>query len=137
MLLSWVTPVIKKGYKKPLELSDLGKLAKSDSAALNYERLHKFWSQEVKEKGLENASIGKVILRSARTRVIAGAMMFLISLLFSFVGPVCRLHANHGLKYTIYVFKLKLHSRALFFCESNTEIKFGIFRLTSREPKVK
>ncbi len=90
MLLSWASPIIKKGFKKPLELSDLGKLPRSDSAALNYRRLQKFWTEEVNLKGLENASIGKALFRTARTRVVAGAMLFLFSLLACFVGPVCK-----------------------------------------------
>ena len=80
---------MKKGFKKPLELADLGKLPRSDSAFFNYRRLEKFWTEEVNEKGLENASIGKTLFRIARTRVIAGALLFLLSLLASFVGPVC------------------------------------------------
>ena len=89
MLLSWATPIIKKGFKKPLELSDLGKLPRSDTAAFNYKRLQKFWTEEVNEKGLENASIGKALFRAARTRAITGAILFLLALLTSFVGPVC------------------------------------------------
>ena len=94
MLLSWVTPIIKKGFKKPLELSDLGKLPRSDRAAFNYKRLQKFWTEEVNEKGLENASIGNALFRAARTRVIAGAVLFLLALLISFVGPVCTYNNN-------------------------------------------
>lgn len=80
---------MKKGFSKPLELSDLGKLPQSDSAAVNYRRLRKFWEEEVEKKGLENASIGKALFKAARTRAITGAMLFLLALLASFVGPVC------------------------------------------------
>ena len=100
MLFSWATPIIKKGFKKPLELSDLGKLPRSDRAAFNYKRLQKFWTEEVNEKGLENASIGKTLFRAARTRAIAGAVLFLLALLISFVGPVCieKIHSNKCLR---------------------------------------
>ena len=96
MLLSWVTPIIKKGFKKPLELSDLGKLPRSETAAFNYQRIQKLWTEEVNKEGLENASIGKTLLRALRARVIAGAMLFLLALLISFVGPVCKtyIHIN-------------------------------------------
>ena len=88
MLLSWVSPMMKKGFEKPLELSDLGKLSRKDSAAVNYRRLHKFWTEEVKLKGMEEASIGRTLFRTARTRVIFGSLLFLCALLASFVGPV-------------------------------------------------
>ena len=88
MLLSWVTPIMKKGFKKPLELSDLGKLSEKDSAAVNYRRLHKFWTEEVKLKGIEKASIGRTLFRTARTRVIVGSLLLLCTLLASFIGPV-------------------------------------------------
>lgn len=80
---------MKKGFKKPLQLHDLGKLPRSDSAAFNYRRLQKFWTEEVDSKGLKNASIGKTLFRTGRTRCIAGATLFLLSLLVSFIGPVC------------------------------------------------
>lgn len=89
MLYSWITPVFRKGFKKPLELHDLGKLPQTDSAAFNYRRLLKFWKEEVRGNGLENASIGKALFRAMRTRALAGGFMFLLSLLISFVGPVC------------------------------------------------
>jgi hypothetical protein len=79
---------MKKGFKKPLELDDLGNLPRSDSAAFNYRRLQKFWTEEVNKKGLENASIGKTLFRTAKTRSITGAMLFLLALITSFVGPV-------------------------------------------------
>ena len=86
--MSWASPVMKKGFKKPLELNDLGKLPKSDSAAVNYRRFNHFWMEEVEKKGLENASMGKALLRTLRTRVIVGALLFQLALLASFVGPV-------------------------------------------------
>ena len=76
MLLSWATPIIKKGLKKPLELNDLGKLPRSETATFNYKRIQKFWTEEVNKEDLENASIRKTLLRALRTRVIAGAMFF-------------------------------------------------------------
>ena len=88
MLLSWASPIMKKGFKKPLELSDLGKLPRGDSAAVNYRRLERFWTEEVNSKGIENASIGKTLFRTVRTRVILSSLMFLLSLFASFVGPV-------------------------------------------------
>ena len=88
MLLSWASPIMKKGFKKPLEFSDLGKLPRSDSASVNYRRLQKFWTEEVKLKGMEEASIGKTLFRTVRTRVILASLLFLFALLASFVGPV-------------------------------------------------
>ena len=83
-----MTPVISKGFKNVLEISNLGKLSREDLAAVNYRRFQRFWREEVKKKGIKEASIGKVIYRCVRTRFIASAIMLALMLLFTFVGPV-------------------------------------------------
>jgi hypothetical protein len=77
-----------KGFKKPLEICDLGKLSRSDSAAVNYRRFERFWAEEVKKKGIKDASIGRVIYRTVRTKVIVSALLYVLMLLVMFVGPV-------------------------------------------------
>ncbi|CAB4003134.1 multidrug resistance-associated 5-like [Paramuricea clavata] len=87
IFLSWATPMIMKGFKKPLETCDLGKLSRSDSAAVNYRRFERFWAEEVKKKGIKDASIGRVIYRTVRTKVIVSALLYVLMLLIMFVGP--------------------------------------------------
>ena len=79
---------MKKGFKKPLEMSDLGKISKCDSAAVNYKRINRFWMEEIEKKGIEDASIAKALFRTIRTRFIVGTLLFQMAFLASFVGPV-------------------------------------------------
>lgn len=88
MFLSWITPIVKKGFKNPLEISDLGKLSRDDLAAVNYRRFQRFWAEEVTKKGIKDASIGKVIFRTVRTKFIASAILLALMSFFTFVGPV-------------------------------------------------
>ena len=88
MLLSWASPIMEKGFKKPLEMSDLGKISKCDSAAVNYKRINQFWMEEIEVKGIQDASMAKAFFRTVRTRFIVGALLFQVAFLASFVGPV-------------------------------------------------
>ena len=92
-----------KGIKDPLQISDLGKLSRDDLAAVNYRRFQRFWAEEVKKKGIKDASIGKVIFRAVRTKFIASAILMALMILFTFVGPVCLLHGSVLFLYNSYI----------------------------------
>ena len=51
-------------------------------------RFQRFWVEEVKRKGTKNASVGKVIFRTVRTKTIVFSVLLVLSLLLEFVGPV-------------------------------------------------
>ena len=58
--LSWFTNVITEGGNKVLEQEDLGGLSVGDDSLTSYNKLQTFWTQEVKDKGLEAASLMNV-----------------------------------------------------------------------------
>ncbi|CAH3042269.1 unnamed protein product [Pocillopora meandrina] len=61
MFLTWATPVIRKGFKGSLELEDFDKISPYESAEVNFKRGIRLWNEEVKERGLDNASIVRAI----------------------------------------------------------------------------
>ena len=46
------------------------------------------WSDEVKRNGLEDASLKKVIWKFTRSRIMVNIILYFMSLIFGFVGPV-------------------------------------------------
>ena len=88
MFVTWATPIIKKGFKKSLQLEDFDLISQNESAKLNFDRGIRIWKEEVARKGLMNASMSRMIWRAARTRLIFGIIFFLLSQLLTFVVPV-------------------------------------------------
>jgi hypothetical protein len=84
-----------KGFKTPLEMCDLGKMQQSHSAAVNYKRFQRFWTEEVEKKGVKKASIAKVIFRTVRTKLIASVFLYTLMLLLTFITPVCMSKKHH------------------------------------------
>jgi len=91
MFLTWASPVISKGFKRPLQLDDFDKISPYESAEVNFKRVTRLWNDEVKQKGLENASMHRVIWRAVRTRLSFGIFFLLISQLVSFLVPVSKI----------------------------------------------
>jgi ATP-binding cassette subfamily C (CFTR/MRP) protein 5 len=46
------------------------------------------WNDEVKRHGLEGASLKRVIWKYTQTRVIVNISVYLMSIVFGFLGPV-------------------------------------------------
>ena len=91
MFLTWASPVISRGFKRPLQLDDFDKISPYESAEVNFKRVTRLWNDEVKQKGLENASMHRVIWRAVRTRLSFGIFFLLISQLVSFLVPVSKI----------------------------------------------
>lgn len=86
--MTWASPTVVKGFRKPLQIEDLDKLSDYETMKYNGERIKKIWSTEVDTVGLKHASLGKVVFRAVRTRLIFGVLMFCLSQVFTFLGPV-------------------------------------------------
>ena len=106
IFLSWATPIITRGFKNPLEMCDLGKVPRSHSTAVNHKRFQRFWAEEVKRKGIKDASIGNVIFRCVRTKVIASTVLYTLTLFLTFVGPVSILNL-FCIDYSVFYFYVK------------------------------
>ena len=90
MFLTWASPVISKGFKRTLQLDDFDKISPYESAEVNFKRITRLWNDEVKQKGLENASMHRVIWRAVRTRISFGIFFLLASQLVNFLVPVSK-----------------------------------------------
>lgn len=51
-------------------------------------RLYRLWEEEVAKVGLEKASLGRVILRFQRTRLILSVFIGVLAMVAAFLGPV-------------------------------------------------
>lgn len=88
MFLTWATPVIRKGFKRSLQLEDFDKISPYESAEVNFKRVTRLWNEEVKQKGLDNASMVRILWRGVKTRILFGIFFLLLSQVISFLGPV-------------------------------------------------
>eukprot|EP00057_Strongylocentrotus_purpuratus_P011079 XP_011665553.1 PREDICTED: multidrug resistance-associated protein 5 isoform X2 [Strongylocentrotus purpuratus] len=82
ILLTWMTPLFRKSFNGyTLKESDLVHLRShketSQTAAL---RLEELWADELMEKGPEEASLGRVMMRHLRTRLIAAGFVIFFAL---------------------------------------------------------
>ncbi|KAI8481948.1 Multidrug resistance-associated protein 5 [Branchiostoma belcheri] len=82
----WMDPLVWKATKGKIKPSDLFEPSPNDSAEAPSKRLRDLWEEEVKRKGVANASYYKVVLRSIRTRWIASSLILLLSLMCSFTS---------------------------------------------------
>ncbi|XP_063967093.1 ATP-binding cassette sub-family C member 5-like [Lytechinus pictus] len=87
MLLTWMTPLFRKSFNgHNLKESDLIHLRSHKETAQSASiRLAEQWAEELREKGPEKASLGRVMMRHLRTRLIAAGFIVFISLLSNFV----------------------------------------------------
>ncbi|XP_076855657.1 ATP-binding cassette sub-family C member 12 isoform X2 [Brachyhypopomus gauderio] len=83
---TWMTPMMWKLFRNNLDRNSLT-LSHHDGAHMNGERLQRLWDEEVARVGIEKASLGSVVMRFQRTRLIVS---FFVSVLFTFgvfIGP--------------------------------------------------
>ena len=86
--MNWATPVIKKGFKRSLQLEDFDEISPYESAEVNFQRGMRIWNEEVERKGLKNSSMRVVLWKAVRTRVIFGIAFFVLSQIVAFFAPV-------------------------------------------------
>ncbi|XP_078524925.1 ATP-binding cassette sub-family C member 12-like [Lissotriton helveticus] len=84
---SWLTPLMMTGYKKHLTADDLPPLSYYDSSDVNAKSLQAFWDEEVKRVGPEKASMGRVVLKFQRSRLLMTLATILVFVICAVVGP--------------------------------------------------
>lgn len=92
MFLTWATPVIRRGFKGSLQLDDFDKISPYESAEVNFKRGMRLWDEEVKQRGLNNASMVRVVGKGVKTRIFFGIFFLIFSQLISFLGPAIFVH---------------------------------------------
>eukprot|EP00736_Rhodelphis_marinus_P011514 Rmarinus@m.22006 len=83
---SWVLPVLKDGFHKPLDLSDLGSLPKQDRADVNSFSLSKEWDARV-EAG--EPSMWWSYWAAFKNPILTAGVCRLMYTLINFVPPLC------------------------------------------------
>ncbi|KAG7158772.1 Multidrug resistance-associated protein 5-like 1 [Homarus americanus] len=92
--LSWITNLMWKAYKTGLKDEDIPICSKYDMCLYNADRLENLWNEEIKRNGKDDASLQRAVWPFLRTRLLIGLVMFFITLILGFLGPVINLFAN-------------------------------------------
>ncbi|KAF0311377.1 Multidrug resistance-associated protein 5 [Amphibalanus amphitrite] len=85
--LSWMTGLMWKACRGKLKPDDIWTLRNEDSCETNYIRLERQWRQEVADKGPQNASLTRTLIRTFRTRIVITTVLLLVSNFLALLGP--------------------------------------------------
>ncbi|XP_076148802.1 ATP-binding cassette sub-family C member 12-like [Alosa pseudoharengus] len=83
---SWMTPVMWRIFRNRLDQSSLI-ISPHDGARTNGDRMERLWQEEVSRVGLKKASLGRVMLRFQRTRLILSVLSSFLLTGALFLGP--------------------------------------------------
>ncbi|XP_032743536.1 multidrug resistance-associated protein 9 isoform X3 [Rattus rattus] len=85
---SWLTPVMIRSYKHTLTVDTLPPLSPYDSSDVNAKRLQILWDEEIDRVGPERASLGRVVWKFQRTRVLMDVVANILCIIMAALGPV-------------------------------------------------
>ncbi|XP_078182457.1 multidrug resistance-associated protein 5 [Carex rostrata] len=85
--LSWMNPLLRVGAKRPLEMDDIPKLAKTDRAKTSYKIVMSELEKMKSENPFRQPNLVLVILQSFKREVALNAVFVLLSTLSTYVGP--------------------------------------------------
>ncbi|KAG2469763.1 multidrug resistance-associated protein 9 isoform X1 [Polypterus senegalus] len=91
-LFSWLTSTLWNIFRKRLNAENLPPLSSHDSADINSKRFFKFWEEEVARVGPEKASVGRVLMRFQKTRMIVAVICSSFFSAAGFLGPGLLVH---------------------------------------------
>ncbi|XP_054724956.1 ATP-binding cassette sub-family C member 5-like [Uloborus diversus] len=85
---SWLTPLVWRTFRKGLALNDLYHCSPFDSCQVNGARFSTIWNREIKERGLQKASLYHALFCFMRTRYLICCFIYLLCVACGFIGPV-------------------------------------------------
>ncbi|XP_066205688.1 ATP-binding cassette sub-family C member 11 isoform X2 [Saccopteryx leptura] len=88
LTVSWINSLMVRGLRKRLDENSTPPLSENDASARNTERFRRLWEEEVSRRGMENASVLRVMLRFQRTRALLDTLLSCCFSLTSVLGPV-------------------------------------------------
>ncbi|KAM9192148.1 LOW QUALITY PROTEIN: ATP-binding cassette sub-family C member 12-like [Dugong dugon] len=91
-VFSWLAPVMIQSYKPTLTVDTLPQLSLYDSSDTNAKRFRILWDEEVGRVGAEKASLGQVVWKFQRTRVLMDIVANILCIVMAAVGPTVLLH---------------------------------------------
>ncbi|XP_025776284.1 multidrug resistance-associated protein 9 [Puma concolor] len=89
---SWLTPVMVRGYKHTLTADSLPPMSPYDSSDTNAKRFRILWDEEVERVGPEKASLGRVVWKFQRTRVLMDIVANILCIIMAAIGPTVLIH---------------------------------------------
>ncbi|KAF4010671.1 hypothetical protein G4228_001928 [Cervus hanglu yarkandensis] len=89
---SWLTPVMVQGYQHMLTVDTLPPLSLYDSSDTNAKRFRILWDEEVERMGPEKASLGRVVWKFQRTRVLMDIVVNILCIIMAAIGPTVLIH---------------------------------------------
>uniref|UniRef100_A0A8D0PEG3 ATP-binding cassette sub-family C member 12 n=1 Tax=Sus scrofa TaxID=9823 RepID=A0A8D0PEG3_PIG len=89
---SWLTPLMVRGYRHTLTVDTLPPLSPYDSSDINAKRFRILWDEEVEKMGPEKASLGRVVWKFQRTRVLMDIVANILCIIMAAIGPVILIH---------------------------------------------
>ncbi|XP_029781036.1 multidrug resistance-associated protein 9 [Suricata suricatta] len=89
---SWLTPVMVRGYKHTLTVDTLPPMSPYDSSDTNAKRFRILWDEEVERVGPEKASLGRVVWKFQRTRVLMDIVANILCIIMAAIGPTVLIH---------------------------------------------
>jgi ABC-type siderophore export system fused ATPase/permease subunit len=85
--LGWMDTLLRMGAKRPLEMDDIPKLAKTDRAKTSYKTVISEWEKMKSEDPFRQPNLIIVILQSFKREAAINAIFVLLSTLSTYVGP--------------------------------------------------
>ncbi|XP_028611340.1 multidrug resistance-associated protein 9 [Grammomys surdaster] len=89
---SWLTPVMIQSYKHTLTVDTLPPLSPYDSSDVNAKRFQILWDEEIERVGPERASLGRVVWKFQRTRVMMDVVANILCIVMAALGPTVLIH---------------------------------------------
>uniref|UniRef100_A0A8C3VT38 ATP binding cassette subfamily C member 12 n=1 Tax=Catagonus wagneri TaxID=51154 RepID=A0A8C3VT38_9CETA len=89
---SWLTPLMLRGYRHTLSVDTLPPLSPYDSSDTNAKRFRILWDEEVEKMGPEKASLGRVVWKFQRTRVLMDIVANILCIIMAAIGPTVLIH---------------------------------------------
>uniref|UniRef100_A0A8I3WCH0 ATP binding cassette subfamily C member 11 n=1 Tax=Callithrix jacchus TaxID=9483 RepID=A0A8I3WCH0_CALJA len=86
--VSWLTPFMIRGFQNRLDENSIPPLSVHDASDKNVQRLRRLWEEEVSRRGIEKASVFRVMMRFQRTRMIFDMFLGFCFGITSVLGPI-------------------------------------------------
>ncbi|XP_021076051.1 multidrug resistance-associated protein 9 isoform X1 [Mus pahari] len=91
-MFSWLTPVMIQSYKHTLTVDTLPPLSPYDSSDINAKRFQILWNEEIERVGPEKASLGRVVWKFQKTRVLMDIVANILCIIMAALGPTVLIH---------------------------------------------
>uniref|UniRef100_A0A2K6UA18 ATP binding cassette subfamily C member 11 n=1 Tax=Saimiri boliviensis boliviensis TaxID=39432 RepID=A0A2K6UA18_SAIBB len=85
--VSWLTPFMIRGFQNRLDENSIPQLSVHDASDKNVQRLRRLWEEEVSRRGIEKASVFRVMMRFQRTRMIFDMLLSFCFCITTVLGP--------------------------------------------------